>query len=224
MESSTSSLANRRRRRLRRRVVKKRISFEPDLWISPATRRDWPYFARWHYRSHELALTRFHTLLWHGDEPVGICVFSTPPLSLSGRNRFFGLSGRWDSLRIRTLNRKISMLSRVVLHPTYRGAGIGADFVRRSCELFPFPWIETLTEMGRINPFFERAGFVRVPGRTHTVAERSRLGHSSIYGGRRKDGRRILVSQETFEKSRYAKPVYYIFDNRANCRSKRPGE
>ena len=153
-----------------------------------------------------------------------MCVFSTPPLSLSGRNRFFGLSGRWDSLRIRTLNRKISMLSRVVLHPTYRGAGIGADFVRRSCEFCPSPWVETLTEMGRINPFFEQAGFVRVPGRTQAARARSRLGHSSIYGGRRKDGRRILVSQETFEKSRYAKPVYYIFDNRENCQRPRAAE
>ncbi|HVJ69234.1 MAG TPA: hypothetical protein VM510_14705 [Caulifigura sp.] len=111
----------------------------------------------------------------------------------------------------------MSMLSRVVLHPTYRGAGIAADFVRRSCELCPFPWIETLTEMGRVNPFFEKAGFVRVPvDDTRRAGVKSRRGHSSIYGGRRRDGRRILVSQETYEKSRHARPVYYIFDNRAN--------
>jgi hypothetical protein len=170
-------------------------------------------------------LSRFQTLLWHGDEPIGMCVFTTPPLSLAGRNRFFGLSGRWDRLRLRTLNRKICMLSRVVLHPTYRGAGMGADFIRRSCELCPWPWIESLTEMGRINPFFEKAGFVRVPTRATTNAKaRSRRGHSSIYGGRRKDGRRKLVSRETFEKSRYARPVYFIFDNRANCAGLRAGD
>jgi GNAT superfamily N-acetyltransferase len=191
------------------------------LWISEASRRDWPYFARWHYRSHELALTRFHTLLWHGDEPIGICIFSTPPLSLAGRNRFFGLRGRWNRLRLKMLNRQIAMLSRVVLHPTYRGAGIAAEFVRRSCQLCPFPWIETLTEMGRINPFFERAGFVRVPtGATKSEKMQSRRGHSSIYGGRRKDGSRILVSQETYEKSRFARPVYYIFDNRDGRRTR----
>jgi len=145
-------------------------------------------------------------------------VFTTPPLSLAGRNGFFGLSGRWDRLRLQTLNRKLCMLSRVVLHPTYRGAGIGAGFVRRSCELCPWPWIETLTEMGRINPFFEKAGFVRVPTPTGAGrARQSRRGHSSIYGGRRKNGSRILVSKETYEKSRYARPVYFIFDNRAAC-------
>ena len=160
--------------------------------------------------------------MWHGEEPIGICIFSTPPLSLAGRNRFFGWSGRWDRLRLRTLNQQVSMLSRVVLHPTYRGAGIAADFVLRSCELCPWPWIETLTEMGRINPFFEKAGFLRVPtGATSSVKLKSRRGHSSIYGGRRKDGSRILVSRETFEKSRFANPVYYIFDNRAACNARR---
>ncbi|QDT52231.1 hypothetical protein Pan44_02400 [Caulifigura coniformis] len=160
-------------------------------------------------------MTRFQTLLWHGDEPVGICVFSTPPLSLAGRNRFFGRSGQFDRLRLRSLNHNLVLLSRVVLHPTYRGAGIGSEFVRRSCQLCRFPWIEALTEMGRINPFFERAGFVRVPTVAGGVRKvQSRTGHSSIYGGRRKDGSRKLVSQETYDKSRYARPVYYIFDNR----------
>ncbi len=170
-----------------------------------------------------MPLTRFHTVLWHGDEPIGICVFSTPPLSLAGRNRFFGQSGRWDRLRVQSLNRQVSMLSRVVLHPAYRGAGIGAAFVRRSCEHCPFPWIETLSEMGRVNPIFESAGFIRVPtDSTRGGTPRSRRGHSSIYGGRRKDGRRILVSRETYEKSRWARPVYYIFDNRANVRRGAP--
>jgi hypothetical protein len=144
---------------------------------------------------------------------------------LAGRNRFFGLSGRWDRVRLQSLNRHLAMLSRVVLHPTYRGAGIGADFVRRSCELCPWPWIETLTEMGRINPFFEQAGFLRIPTCAATQNKvQSRRGHSSIYGGRRKNGSRILVSRETYEKSRYSSPVYYILDNRAACAARRAGE
>src|SRR5262249_10810383 len=155
----------------------------------------------------------FHTLLWHGDEPIGMCVFSTTPLSLAGRNRFFGRSGEWDRTRIKALNAQMSTLSRGVLPPTYRGAGIGAGFVRGSWERCPFPWIETLTEMGRINPVFEKAGFIHVPvDHSQQAGVKSRRGHSSIYGGRRRDGRRILVSKETYEKSRWARPLYYIFD------------
>jgi GNAT superfamily N-acetyltransferase len=167
-------------------------------------------------------MTRFATMLWHRNEPIGICVFVSPPLSLAGRNRFFGSSGRWDRTRARVMNRRLVMLSRVVIHPTYRGAGIAAAFVRRSCEACPYPWIETLAGMGNVNPFFEKAGFVRVPVRA-TAADRARTrrDYSKFYGGRRHDGR--LVSQETFAKSRHSRPVYYIFDNRTACETRSAG-
>jgi hypothetical protein len=150
--------------------------------------------------------------LWRGEEPIGICVFVSPPISLKLRNQFFGRSGRWSREGLKSLNHSVVMLQRVVIHPTYRGAGIAAAFVRRACELCPYPWIETLTQMGHVNPFFEAAGFTRVG----VVAARvcSRREHSALYGGKRRHGQ-ALISRETFEKSRYSNPVYYIFDNRA---------
>ena len=117
------------------------------------------------------------------------------------------------------MNRQLVMLSRVVLHPTYRGAGLAARFVRRSCELTRFPWVEALAAMGWANPFFERAGFVRV-GPTRAKKD-SREGHSALY--RRPSGAR-LIRQETYEKSRSTSPLYYIFDNRESmCRTGREG-
>jgi hypothetical protein len=115
------------------------------------------------------------------------------------------------------LNRQLVNLSRVVLHPVYRGAGLAAAFVQRSCELCPWPWIESLAQMGHVNPFFEKAGFVKV-GRSRVVSK-SRAGHSALWGTKRgAGGRKKLVSEETFHKSRYAEPIYYVFDNRANAR------
>jgi hypothetical protein len=170
-------------------------------------------------------------VLWHAEEPIGICVFTTPAIALAARSRYFGLTGRWSRVKLAALNRQLVTLSRVVLHPTYRGAGIAAAFIRASCRSCEWPWIETLAEMGHLNPFFERAGFVRVKkvSRSEKVSRslgsdrdtgdrdtgRSRLRHSAIYGGRRdRQGRRTLVSRETHEKSRHAQPVYYVFDNR----------
>lgn len=160
-------------------------------------------------------------LLWDEREPVGICVFISPPKCLALRNKYFGRSGRWDRTALRTMNRQIVMLSRVVLHPTYRGAGIAADFVRRCCQLCESPWVETLTQMGHHNPFFERAGFVRVG--IATPRERSRESHSTIYGRRTKNGRPALLTEETFHKSQYASPVYYVFDNRQGEGTRGPG-
>ncbi|MCA9053515.1 MAG: GNAT family N-acetyltransferase, partial [Planctomycetaceae bacterium] len=116
---------------------------------------------------------------------------------------------------LRVLNRQLLLLQRVVVHPTYRGAGIAAAFVRRACELCSYPWIETLSQMGHINPFFETAGFTRV-GVVATTTQ-SRRDHSALYGGKRRHARQELLTRETFQKSRFAKPVYYIFDNRGRA-------
>jgi hypothetical protein len=157
------------------------------------------------------------TVLWHGEEPVGICIFSSPPKSLKHRSRFFGLSGKWSKWQLQALNSQVVMLSRVVLHPTYRGAGLAADFIRASCRSCPWPWIETLTEMGHVHPFFEKAGFVRVG--VSSARRRSRAAHSAIYAGRKsKRKRSTLLSAESHEKSRYAEPVYYVFDNRESAK------
>src|SRR5262249_41612987 len=157
------ALPRRRFRRMRApRRKKKAVSFADELWLSDGTRADWPYFARWHYRSHHLAYTRRVVLLWHGAAPIGVCVFSTPAASLSLRTRFFGLKNPRSSLHLSALNRQLWLLSRVVLHPTYRGAGIAAAFVRRACQTCPVPWIETLSAMGQADPFFDRAGIASV--------------------------------------------------------------
>lgn len=187
---------------------KKAISFADQLWLSEGTRADWPYFARWHYRSHHLACTRRIVLLWHGGEPIGICVFSAPAASLNLRSRWFGLHRPRSSLHLAALNQQLWLLARVVLHPTYRGAGIASAFVRRACRTCPVDWIETLSAMGQVNPFFERAGFVKV-GVIRKDPRRHPRRYGAVYGSR---GTR--VSALTIAKSRWSEPVYYVFDNR----------
>lgn len=147
-------------------------------------------------------------LLWHGSRPIGICVFAAPAASLKLRSQFFGLSNPRSGVALAALNQQLWLLQRVVLHPTYRGAGIAAGFVRRACELCDVDWIETLSAMGRANPFFERAGFVRVGTIRHSG------GRHGAYGGR--------VSAESLHKSRHAEPVYYVFDNRSRDRTINP--
>jgi hypothetical protein len=91
---------------------------------------------------------------------------------------------------------------------------VAAAFVRQSCATCPVPWIETLSAMGHVNPFFEKAGFVRV-GVIRKEGRLSTRGQAQLYGGRR-------LSAETSRKSRYSEPVYYVFDNRRPLPSARP--
>ena len=101
-------------------------------------------------------------LLWHHQEPVGICVFATPSAGLRQRARYFGTNSNLRGDALAALTSQLWVLSRVVLHPTYRGTGVAAAFVRAACKLCPVPWVEALAVMGRANPFVEKAGFVRV--------------------------------------------------------------
>ena len=190
----------------RRRRQRCPVSFADELWMSDGDRRDWAYFARWHYRSHHLAFVRRVIVLWHGRDPVGVCVFGTPAASLSLRSAFFALHNPRSRVALAALNEQVWLLQRVVLHPTYRGAGVAAGFVRRACELCPVDWVETLSAMGHANPFFERAGFVRVG----VVRKR---GTSGSGGGAYGTGAKRLTA-ETVAKGRFSEPVYYVFDNR----------
>jgi hypothetical protein len=141
-------------------------------------------------------------VLWHNSDAVGICVFAAPAASLTLRSQYFGLHRPRSREHLAALNQQIWVLARVVLHPTYRGAGVAAAFVRRACGTCPVPWIETLSAMGHVNPFFERAGFRRIG-----VIRKSKTGSASgAYGGR--------VSAESESKSRFSEPLYYVFDNR----------
>ncbi len=189
------------------RLVRKRrsVSFAHELQLTDGAARDWAYFARWHYRGRRLAFVKRVVLLWHGAEPVGICVFAAPAASLALRTRFFGLTDPRTPVALAALNERLWLLQRVVLHPTYRGAGIASAFVRRACELCPVDWIETLTAMGKANPFFERAGFVKVG----LIARTGNGGQFGPRGG---------IATETARKSRFSDPVYYVFDNRSRPR------
>jgi ABC-type ATPase with predicted acetyltransferase domain len=136
-------------------------------------------------------------LLWHNSEPIGICVFGTGAASLRFRSQFFGLKNPRSALAMRAMNEQLWLLQRVVLHPTYRGAGIAVEFVRRACELCPVRWIETLSAMGRVNPFFEHAGFVRVG-----VIDK-RAGTGGAYTNQRTGS----------DPHRFSEPVYYVREN-----------
>ena len=150
-----------------------------------------------------LAIAAGRPLRPQSPRPIGIAVFVSPPMSLSGRNAFFGRRGRWGRLEMQALNRSVCLLQRLVLHPTYRGAGLAGPFLEAACERTGLPWVETLSELGERHPVFERAGFVRVGRVKLPPQKRTRAGHSALFGGR-------AVTAETFHKSAHASPTYFI--------------
>jgi len=180
-------------------------------------------------------------LLWHDDQPVGICIFGYGPLSSSARNRVFGLRGRGLSRHLaRRINRDFASVVRLVIDPRYRGAGIAAAFLRRCCKLTDWPWIELISQMADLVPFCEAAGFRRVDDRDNggrrgaetQRKDKDRRETASGAASTRTPGASCLGRQPNrghygrsnwtdaaytayLRRSRFSKPAYFLFDNRA---------
>ena len=208
----------------KRRPFRRAISFLDELEITEGSASDWAYFARWHYRGHGLGPVRRVLLLWHGREAIGICVFGFGPLASAARNRIFALKGAMTRARAMQINRNFACVSRLVLAPRYRGAGLAAAFLRRCCRLARWPWIELVSEMGALVPFCQKAGFRRIG-----VVGAPRAGGAS---GPRRPVRganawgKSAWTQRGFDayarRARFSRPTYFIYDNRRPSPRRRP--
>jgi ABC-type lipoprotein export system ATPase subunit len=188
------------------------ISFRDKLDLREGKVSDWPYFAKWHYRGHGIGPVRRVNLLFHGRQKVGICVFGFGPLASAHRNRLFGLKGKISSERARVINRNFACVSRLVLDPRYRGAGIGGWFLRRACEAAPWPWIELISEMANLVPFYEAAGFVQAGRSERKTQTKSRQGTGRTFWG--KSNWTDATYAKYKKRTRYSRPAYCIRDNR----------
>jgi hypothetical protein len=60
------------------------------------------------------------------------------------------------------MNRQLSTINRVVIHPKYRTIGLGAKLIRETLPLASTPYVELIAVMAKYNPFAEKAGMQRI--------------------------------------------------------------
>lgn len=94
--------------------------------------------------------------------PIAVLVESLPVLSC--RLRAAALGGRYGHLRPRPrsalLMREIRCISRVIIDPRRRGLGLAVGLVRHALSTATTRYTEALAVMGRVSPFFDRAGMI----------------------------------------------------------------
>lgn len=145
--------------------------------IKPGTVRDYDALARFHYRATRPAtIDRVFRVVLRTRSAVGrflnrkeeeltlgVLVVSRPHLSCAMRN--VALSGRYLGLdrthAARLVNQEVRTISRVIVDPRCRGVGLAVRLVRRALEDATTPYTEAIAAMGRVHPFFERAGMMR---------------------------------------------------------------
>jgi hypothetical protein len=60
------------------------------------------------------------------------------------------------------LNRELSTINRVVVHPKYRTIGLGAKLIHDTLPLAGTPSVELIAVMAKYSPFAEKAGLAKV--------------------------------------------------------------
>ena len=134
----------------------KECALMKEMQIAEGTTEDWRKLAVFHYRSHKIAAPRKIFSLKRGDELCGVIVYCYPPPTAFGRGLVL------PKMSMRELNEKLSIISRVVVHPKYRTIGLGAKLVKETLPLAGTPHVEMPAVMAKYNPFAEKAGMRKI--------------------------------------------------------------
>ena len=134
----------------------KECSLVKEMRIEPGILDDWRKLSGFHYRSHWAVATREIFCLRRKGELCGVIVYSYPPIACFGRRKVL------PRMTVKELNRKLSIISRVVIHPKYRSIGLGAKLVRETLPRIGTPYVEMVAVMAKYNPFAEKAGMQKI--------------------------------------------------------------
>ena len=127
-----------------------------EMRVEEGSTKDWRILASFHYRNHRITAPRKIFCLKRGDELCGVIVYCYPPSASFGRRLVL------PRMSMRELNEKLSVISRVVVHPKYRTVGLGVKLVKETLALAGTDYVEMSAVMAKYNPFAEKAGMKKI--------------------------------------------------------------
>jgi len=134
----------------------KECTLMKEMRIVEGTTEDWRKLAGFHYRSHKIAAPRKIFCLKRGEELCGVIVYNYPPPTCFGRRLVL------PKMSMKELNQKLSIITRVVVHPKYRTIGLGSKLVKETLPLAGTLYVEMPAVMAKYNPFAEKAGMQKI--------------------------------------------------------------
>jgi ABC-type ATPase with predicted acetyltransferase domain len=127
-----------------------------EMRVEEGSREDWQKLSSFHYRGHKVAVPRKIFRLKRGDELCGVIVYSYPPPACYGRRMVL------PRMTIQEMNKQLSIINRVVIHPKYRTVGLGAKLIRETMPLVGTQYVELIAVMAKYSPFAEKAGMQKI--------------------------------------------------------------
>jgi len=138
--------------------VNKTCSLTKKMYVAEGSIENYHKLSGFHYRdSSPVAAVYKVFVLKREDEVCGVILYKYPGLACQGRREAFG-----RVLTIQELNRDLTTIARVVVHPKYRTIGLGAKLVKETLRLVGKPYVEMIAVMAKYNPFAEKAGMRKI--------------------------------------------------------------
>ncbi len=135
----------------------KECSLMAEMRVEKGTTKEWKKLASFHYRSHRAGAVRKIFCLKRRDEELcGVIAYCYSPPEAYGRRMVL------PRMTIGEINQKLSIISRVVVHPKYRTIGLGRRLIQETLPLVGTEYVEMPAVMAKYNPFAERAGMRRI--------------------------------------------------------------
>lgn len=124
---------------------------------------DYRQLARFHYAAHAPASFALVGVIDYLAGPacrraVAVGVLSYPALNCRAREHAMHLGKVPAQWRWAYLNRHLRTISRVIVHPQFRGIGLSTALVRFLVSQSPTRYVEAIARMGAHHPLFARAG------------------------------------------------------------------
>ncbi|MHC4636864.1 MAG: hypothetical protein ACYTBP_05815 [Planctomycetota bacterium] len=139
----------------------KNCTVTQELEIVKGGLEDYGRLSGFHYRHDRLGpFVSIYALKGAKAGIAGVIVYTMPTPGCELRNAALGdiFTGLDRATRLKLINANILRISRVIVEPRFRGLGLAVLLVRETMPLHDVPFIEAMAVMGRVNPFFERAG------------------------------------------------------------------
>ncbi|MCW4024950.1 MAG: ABC transporter ATP-binding protein [Candidatus Bathyarchaeota archaeon] len=147
-----------------------------EMKVERGALEDWQKLSNFHYRSHNTSARRAIFCIRRKDELCAVIVYCYPFPQCAGRSLVL------PKMDLKELNQKLSIISRIVVHPKYRTIGLGEKLIRDSLPLAGTPHVEMIAVMPKYNPFAEHAGMKKIlvkeppKAATNVTAELEKLG------------------------------------------------
>jgi GNAT superfamily N-acetyltransferase len=144
-----------------------------EMKVEEGNRGDWQKLSNFHYRGHKVAVPRKIFRLVRNDALCGVIVYSYPPPACYGRCLVL------PRISIQEMNKKLSIINRVVIHPKYRTIGLGAKLIRETLPIVGTPYVEMIAVMAKYSLFCRKSGDAENIGAT-VCSKRFFCFHSAI--------------------------------------------